>query len=79
MNKTLPKILSDHLLGRYQHYKGTTYTVIAIARDSENLDEMVVYHDDQENFWVRPKSMFFATVLVDGVSQPRFSRVSATV
>lgn len=68
--------------GTYQHYKGKMYEVIGVARHSETLEEMVVYralYDHPEYgvqlLWVRPKSMFCETVLVDGVEQPRFAYV----
>lgn len=45
----------------YKHFKGTIYTVIAIAKNSETLEDMVVYkHDD--NIWVRPYDMFISKV-----------------
>jgi hypothetical protein len=31
-------------LGRYRHFKGTVYTVVLVARHSENEEPMVVYH-----------------------------------
>ncbi|MFT4343555.1 MAG: DUF1653 domain-containing protein [Candidatus Woesearchaeota archaeon] len=71
----------EKLLGKYQHYKGKEYEVIAIARHSETLEEMVVYralYDVQEgnsNVWVRPKNMFFEMVQIDGTSVPRFSKI----
>ena len=56
-------------LGVYQHYKGKKYRVIAFARHSETLEEMVVYQalynskEFGENaVWVRPKKMFFEEV-----------------
>ncbi|MGB0757424.1 MAG: DUF1653 domain-containing protein [Patescibacteria group bacterium] len=67
-------------LGAYKHYKGIDVEVIAIARHSETLDEMVVYKEPNnpewgESYWVRPKSMFEEQVIVDGVSVPRFKKV----
>ena len=29
--------------GRYRHFKGKEYEVIAVAKDSETLEDMVVY------------------------------------
>ena len=64
--------------GTYRHWKGNEYTVIAMARHSETLEEMVVYralygHGD---VWVRPLSMFCDTVIRDGVEEPRFRLLS---
>jgi hypothetical protein len=63
--------------GRYRHYKGGEYEVLGAARHSETLEAMVVYRPlyDDSGWWVRPHAMFFGTVLVDGVEQPRFSRL----
>ena len=47
----------------YRHYKGGQYTVIAVAKHTETLEEMVVYRSDADNsVWVRPKSMFMDKV-----------------
>ena len=44
----------------YKHFKGHIYKVIAIAKHSETLEELVVYEnqDEQKDVWVRPISMF---------------------
>ncbi len=44
---------------RYQHFKGSIMEVVLLAKDSENLGEMVVYKHDGE-FWVRPLSSFLS-------------------
>ncbi|MBI3290733.1 DUF1653 domain-containing protein [Candidatus Falkowbacteria bacterium] len=63
-------------LGRYRHYKGKEYQVIALAKHSETLEELVVYqalYDNPESkFWVRPAAMFSETVEVNGKKIPRF-------
>ena len=71
-------------LGKYQHYRGKFYEVVGIARHSETLEELVVYralYDSKEfgknALWVRPKSMFFETVDVDGRDVPRFKYVGS--
>ena len=65
--------------GRYRHYKGNEYEVIAIARHSETEEKLVVYRKlyDDGSFWVRPLAMFVETVPVDGVMVPRFAWVGA--
>ena len=46
-------------LGRYRHFKGGEYEVMGVAKHSETLEEMVLYrHVGEENFWVRPASMW---------------------
>ncbi|MED5618982.1 DUF1653 domain-containing protein [Ideonella sp. BN130291] len=63
------------LPGRYRHYKGQDYEVIALARHSETEEWMVVYRTLYGDFslWVRPATMFAGTVEIDGVPQPRFA------
>jgi hypothetical protein len=63
--------------GRYRHYKGAEYEVFFVARHSETEEELVVYRTLYGDFshWVRPLAMFTETVLVDGVSMPRFERI----
>lgn len=48
----------------YHHFKGNNYKVIAIAKDSENLEEMVVYQALYGNgdIWVRKLSDFISKV-----------------
>ena len=60
--------------GRYRHYKGGEYEVIGVARHCETLEPMVVYRPlyNDSGWWVRPHAMFFGSVVIDGVSRPRF-------
>lgn len=45
----------------YRHFKGNIIEIIAIAKNTEDLSEMVVYkHDD--DIWVRPIDMFLSKV-----------------
>ncbi len=46
----------------YRHFKGTLYRVICIARDSETLEEMVVYEDtgDTSKKYVRRLAEFMS-------------------
>lgn len=47
--------------GRYRHYKGSEYEVICIAKHSETLAPMVVYHRailSNGDIWVRPAEMW---------------------
>ena len=64
--------------GRYRHYKGGEYEVLGAVRHSETLEPMVLYRplDGDRGDWVRPHAMFFETVVIDGIAQPRFSRVN---
>lgn len=64
-------------LGRYRHYKGGEYEVIGVARHSESHEPLVVYRPlyNATGWWVRPHAMFFESVTIAGVAQPRFTRI----
>ena len=63
--------------GRYRHYKGGEYEVLGSVRHSETLALLVLYRAlyGDGGLWVRPHAMFFETVAVNGVPQPRFTAV----
>lgn len=49
--------------GIYKHFKGTYHKVICIAKDSETLEEKVVYtHEDSGEIWIRDKKEFLSLV-----------------
>jgi hypothetical protein len=58
----------------YEHYKKKRYKVLAMARHSETLEELVVYQAlyGDGDVWIRPVSMFFENVVIERKSQPRF-------
>ncbi len=68
---------------KYKHYKGNSYEVIAVARDSEDPPkELVVYkalYDSPEfgnnQVWVRSKEDFLAKVTKDGKKIDRFDKI----
>jgi hypothetical protein len=71
--------MSEIKIGKYKHYKGQFYVVIYIARDSETLEDVVVYKGlyDSDKFgknplWVRPKKEFLENVNLKGNLIPRF-------
>lgn len=63
----------------YQHYKGNKYLVLAEAKHSETLEDMVVYislySNSESQVWVRPKKMFFEKVVFNGKNVPRFKLI----
>jgi len=65
--------------GRYRHYKGPEYRVFAVVRHSETEEPLVFYQAlyGERGLWVRPLSMFFESVEVDGERVPRFALVEA--
>ena len=63
--------------GIYSHFKGNLYEVIAIAKHSETLEELVVYRAlyGEHGVWVRPVSMWNETVERDGKTYQRFTYI----
>ncbi|GAB3347532.1 DUF1653 domain-containing protein [Lysobacter tyrosinilyticus] len=61
--------------GRYRHYKGNDYEVIAVVRHSETMEVLVLYKAlyGEGGLWVRPYAMFTEDVLVDGRPMRRFA------
>jgi cyclomaltodextrinase / maltogenic alpha-amylase / neopullulanase len=64
--------------GTYRHYKGLEYELVDVAKNSETLEEFVVYRALYGNrqLWIRPKEMFFEVVRKDGKEFPRFEYVT---
>ena len=64
-------------LGKYRHFKGNEYEVLAIAKHSETEEEMVVYKTlyGDYSIWVRPVSMWNETVTRDGQTFKRFTKI----
>jgi len=46
---------------KYKHFKGKIVTVIAIAKDSEDLHKIVIYSHDKDT-WARSYDMFVSEV-----------------
>jgi cyclomaltodextrinase len=63
--------------GRYRHFKGNEYEVIGVAKDSETMEEVVVYRAlyGERGLWVRSAKMFAEIVERDGRAMPRFQRI----
>ena len=62
--------------GRYRHFKGNEYEVIAIARHSETTEPMVVYKAlyGDGGIWVRSADMWNETIERDGKKIKRFDK-----
>lgn len=58
----------------YRHFKGNLYRYVTDAKNSETLEDWVVYQAlyGDHKFWVRPKEMFFENVTREGKTFPRF-------
>ena len=63
--------------GRYRHFKGGEYEVIGIAKDSETLEDMVVYRAlyGEHGLWVRSKNNFEEIIERDGKTMRRFTKI----
>jgi hypothetical protein len=64
--------------GRYRHYKGMEYEVVGTVRHSETLEPLTLYRAlyGEQGLWVRPAAMFNEEVVIDGILQPRFRKIS---
>ena len=64
-------------LGKYRHFKGNEYEVIAIAKHSETTEDYVVYKAlyGDGGMWIRPTSMWNETVERDGATYKRFTYI----
>jgi hypothetical protein len=73
----LPPLIETPL-GRYRHYKGMEYDVLGTVRHSETLEPLTLYRAlyGEHGLWVRPAAMFNEEVVIDGVLQPRFRKIS---
>ena len=68
----------EKLIGReFVHFKGGHYRLEGFAKDSETLEEMVVYRAfyGEQGLWVRPAKMFFETIERDGKHMNRFELI----
>lgn len=68
--------------GRYRHYKGKEYTVLAVAHHSETGERLVIYQAEYDTedlgprpVFARPLSMWIEMVENNGVKQSRFKRI----
>ena len=67
-----------NLIGReFRHFKGNHYRLEGFAKDSETLEELVVYRAlyGEGGLWVRPAQMFFETIERDGRRMKRFELI----
>ena len=63
--------------GRYRHFKGKEYRLLALAKHSETLESMVVYQAlyGEKGLWVRPAEMWGETVEREDYYGPRFTYI----
>ena len=62
--------------GKYRHFKGGMYKVLGIVKNSETLEDLVLYETLNENpkskLWVRPVKIFSEKVELNGKMVARF-------
>lgn len=65
--------------GYYQHYKGSYYQVLDVARHSETEEWLVIYRPmyGEQALWARPLSMFTEHVSVHQQWLPRFRYIGS--
>jgi len=58
---------------KYRHFKGIEVLVLMIAKDSDTLEDLVVYRELSDNsIWVRPAKNWFDRIVRPGIDAPRF-------
>ena len=74
--------MAELKLGKYEHYRGKQYEVVGLAKHSETLEDFVIYralYNSEElrtnTLWIRPKSMFFEIININGKNIPRFKYI----
>ena len=65
----------------FKHFKGQIVKVLFLAKDSETMEDVVVYkHLDTNDIWVRPLSMFLSKVdkekYPDVTQEYRFEKIN---
>ncbi|MBO4465769.1 MAG: DUF1653 domain-containing protein [Bacteroidales bacterium] len=76
------KMLQERCLTKaryFEHFKGGKYKLIGFGKDSETLEDVVVYQAlyGANQIWVRPYDIFFSKVtLPDGTEVERFKEIT---
>lgn len=75
--------MSNLQAGIYKHYSGLLVLVIGVARHSESEESLVAYIPlgvkKGPRITVRPYDMFFESVMIDGITKPRFEYIGETI
>lgn len=76
-NDSKSVVMENIIPGRYRHFKGNEYRLLYVAKNSENLEPMVVYQAlyGEKGIWVRPAAMWNETVERDGKTFKRFEYI----
>lgn len=66
----------------YKHYKGDTYKILTLAKNTETEELLVVYERQSDiihsgwKIWARPIAMFLENIEIEGYHGPRFEYIS---
>jgi DNA polymerase-3 subunit epsilon len=60
---------------RYRHYKGGIYELVCEAIQEADLQPAIVYRAHDGSLWIRPKSVFFEMITINGKSVQRFTEI----
>ena len=62
--------------GTYKHFKGGMYTLISVAKNSETLEDMIIYQSNETGIlWRRPAEMWDEEVEFENKKVKRFTFV----
>ncbi len=63
--------------GIYEHFKGNKYELLGVAKNSETLENMVIYKAlyGDGTLWVRPACMWDEEVVAGGKTVKRFKYI----
>lgn len=62
--------------GTYKHFKGGMYTLISVAKNSETLEDMIIYQSNETGIlWCRPAEMWDEEVEFENKKVKRFTFV----
>ncbi|MEG1834753.1 MAG: DUF1653 domain-containing protein [Oscillospiraceae bacterium] len=69
--------MNEFKIGKYRHFKGNEYEALCIAKNTETLQDMVIYKAlyGEGGIWARPLSMWNETVERDGKTFKRFEYI----
>ncbi len=80
--KLWKKMLENRALTKsryFEHFKGGKYELIGFGKDSETLEDVVIYQAlyGSHQIWVRPQELFYSKVeLPDGTIVDRFKEIT---
>ena len=80
--KVWRKMLSERLMTKeryFQHFRGGKYKLIGFGKDSETLEDVVIYQElhGMQKYWVCPYDIFFSKVKGDdGNGVDRFAEIT---